>query len=587
MTSQQALALAVFLAGASLALWGLWRLIGPLRGGGVPWPRLEPLTLVPCAALVAAGFFLRVERLDTKTLCHPEIYVPGIPLPAGISEPPPRLGLRETLAWHFHDEPHPPGYYLLMWVWTKIFGWDVWTIRFPSVLFGTASIALVWLLAAGAYGRAAAWTAAALLCLNGHNIYWSQMARMYSMACFLGLVSTWLWLRLRESETRSGWREMAYIAVTLAAAATEIYVWPLLAAQMLVTAAEPSPRSRRALALQAVVLMLGASLWAHAVYRARPSPLGAPEWQFPRDYFGFGFLFRNDLDNFPVSSMPAWVLAVLAAAGVALLSAARNIPQRQAGNGGPLALRGFGSVALGGALITIATAILAFRRGPAMALVALLPVMALLLPRALPFVCSLAPAGLRRLAGASPVVILATVPPLLVFLLSFRVPLLADRLYLLFVPYLLTAIAGGLARLYRRPLPAIATVAFLGWAHFESAAYFRTAPTSLVDYQEAGKRLAAQLRPGDLVLVRRRDYLTTPFFYYLIGTPGAYVTEGSALDARPRARVWVLETDWNPVPAPLTERLTRYRQQSEITAHHARARLFLTAPESPETPGFR
>ncbi|MEJ7712615.1 MAG: hypothetical protein WKF84_22900 [Pyrinomonadaceae bacterium] len=100
------------------------------------------------AMVVCAGALLRLDGLDAKTLTHPEAYVPGITLPDGISTPPPRLTLHRLLYFHFHDEPHPQGYYIFMWVWTKLFGTSLNALRLPSVLFGVGSIILIFWVAA-------------------------------------------------------------------------------------------------------------------------------------------------------------------------------------------------------------------------------------------------------------------------------------------------------------------------------------------------------------------------------------------------------------------------------------------------------
>src|SRR5678816_698396 len=55
--------------------------------------------LVPLLLLIAAGAVLRLMGLGEKSLNHMEVYVPGIPLPAGISEPPPRHDWLSALSW--------------------------------------------------------------------------------------------------------------------------------------------------------------------------------------------------------------------------------------------------------------------------------------------------------------------------------------------------------------------------------------------------------------------------------------------------------------------------------------------------------
>ncbi|MEJ7712614.1 MAG: hypothetical protein WKF84_22895 [Pyrinomonadaceae bacterium] len=73
------------------------------------------------------------------------------------------------------------------------------------------------------------------MAFNGHHIYWSQMARMYSMLCLLGLLSTLLWLQLMRQSKPDPLREILYVIVSLIGVFTEILFWPFLAAQILWT----------------------------------------------------------------------------------------------------------------------------------------------------------------------------------------------------------------------------------------------------------------------------------------------------------------------------------------------------------------
>lgn len=71
---------------------------------------------------------------------------------------------------------HPPGYYLMLKAWTGVFGNSEISLRMPSVIFSLATIYIVYLLGG-------IWPAM----LTGFNpllVYYSQEARMYSMAAF-------------------------------------------------------------------------------------------------------------------------------------------------------------------------------------------------------------------------------------------------------------------------------------------------------------------------------------------------------------------------------------------------------------------
>ena len=106
-----------------------------------PHPRSRVVTgwsVVAVGALAVLSLAMGIEGIERHGMTHVELYVPGITLPADISEPPPRLDLLTTLDWHLHWEPHPPGYFALMWFWTKLAGTGLTALRMPSVIFGVA-----------------------------------------------------------------------------------------------------------------------------------------------------------------------------------------------------------------------------------------------------------------------------------------------------------------------------------------------------------------------------------------------------------------------------------------------------------------
>ena len=177
----------------------------------------------PVAVLVVAlilGTVLRLHGLGGESLSHPEIYVPGIQLPAGISEPPPRTTLAEALSFHFHSEPHPMGWYLMMLGWTDVAGTSEWALRLPSVLFDTDTIGVIFLVGRQMFSPAVGALAALLLALQGYHFYWSQIARMYSAGAFWSLLGTYLVFALAETQLRHTGLEVAYVFKVIAGVQT-------------------------------------------------------------------------------------------------------------------------------------------------------------------------------------------------------------------------------------------------------------------------------------------------------------------------------------------------------------------------------
>ena len=105
------------------------------------------------------------------------------------------------------DIGNSPSYYAVLWTWTKIFGLSDFSIRFPSVLFSTLLVVLVFLFVRRHFGsERLALLSAFLTAIEPFFIAYSHMARNYSMSFFLTLLATHLFLLIldRKQEGRPG-----------------------------------------------------------------------------------------------------------------------------------------------------------------------------------------------------------------------------------------------------------------------------------------------------------------------------------------------------------------------------------------------
>ena len=553
----------LFVAAAAFAAWR-----------DIPKLTASPLALsLPAALLIltAASFALRIDRLSTDTLAHPEIYVPNIPLPANISEPPPRHTLRDTLAWHFHDEPHPAGYYLIAGLWTAIFGTSEFVLRLPSAILGALSIPFIYLAATRILPVRAAWIAAALLAFNGHHIFWSRLARMYAMVCLLGLAATWLlFVILRQGPTRA--RLAAYFAVSWLGLFTDILYWPLLFAHVIVCLLHAGRVRNLLFRVQMMIVMLGTHVAAHAVYRARPSPIYEPTWEFLRDFLSFGFSFRNDAWRSPENGWPRWMLeALLVFALVLIACGIRRVPApcRDTSAVYPTR-RSLLLMMLGAVLIDLAFSYIAFQRNLLMATVSLLAVAAF----AAACLIHRVPYPRAGRALPDPLVIVGLLPPLMVYAASFFASLTAGRLFLVFVPGLLMLLAAGIHRLARsRPIAIGLAVAVIG-VTAASVVHFRSQSASPRDYKQLGLAIKRHLDPADLILVQKKSWATTPLFYYLASHSHQLVAADHDSAAARAQRVWLVEMEYEPPTAPMAAAVAGRRATTTFTFRGCRATLF-------------
>jgi uncharacterized membrane protein len=85
-----------------------------------------------------------------------------------------------------------------------IFGDSVWSLRFPAVLFGVASIWALYLLGRQVSGAREGLLAAALLTFSYHHIWFSQNARGYIGLLFWTILASWFFLRA-TGDARPKW----------------------------------------------------------------------------------------------------------------------------------------------------------------------------------------------------------------------------------------------------------------------------------------------------------------------------------------------------------------------------------------------
>lgn len=157
-------------------------------------PKTSYRTICTIAAVVLLSIFaflLRMRHLGDTSLWFDE----------GASVQFATIPMREWLRFLWHGEANMMPYYLLLRAWIPLRHSDTF-VRLLSVLFGTATVPLVYKLAQRSAGALAGIIAAGLLAVHSFHVSYSQEARSYSMVIFL-LCLSWLILgRLVEKDDR-------------------------------------------------------------------------------------------------------------------------------------------------------------------------------------------------------------------------------------------------------------------------------------------------------------------------------------------------------------------------------------------------
>ncbi len=201
--------------------------------------KLAPLLLI---LILVVGSLLRIGGIGAESLWYDET------LTAATARAP----LSHVCSEVRSRENAPPLYFVVINVWSKVFGPSDISLRLPSALFGIATVALLHRLGLELFdddvpiprgsgaspehsrqeplrgiawarrpshvkGEAIALTAAALLAVSPIHIAYSQEARSYAMLVLLLLLCTWSFTRLLK--TGSTQFQLAYVLT----AATSLY----------------------------------------------------------------------------------------------------------------------------------------------------------------------------------------------------------------------------------------------------------------------------------------------------------------------------------------------------------------------------
>jgi mannosyltransferase len=241
------------------------------------WPWVALLTLL--------GMCLRIPGLD-KGLWWDEIYFLVVTV---------RHPLAEILTVFPGDNQHP-FYSLLAWLSVRLFGEHPWSLRLPALLFGVASIPVLYLLGTSVTTRIQALLASAILTFSYHHVWFSQNARGYSTLAFWTILSTYFLLcGIRTSNRRY---YCAYAAAAALGTYTHLTMMFVIASHLLVCSGialserrrQSSPKAWKPMLLGflltgGLILLLYAPILAQvqSFFLHRPSRMKAvstPTWAF-------------------------------------------------------------------------------------------------------------------------------------------------------------------------------------------------------------------------------------------------------------------------------------------------------------------
>lgn len=175
---------------------------------------------------------------------------------------------------------HPLLYFLLLGGWIELVGRSPLAIRYLSVIFGMATVALLWRIASRYFDRRTNLAVALLAAVNPFHVAYSQETRMYALLALTSVTAAWGLLRALERPRLRWW------ALYIGAGALTLYTHNLgaftLLGMNLLTLTRPRWRRRLpALTLADLVLLALYGPWLIAVLPGQIGFVGKGYWLTP------------------------------------------------------------------------------------------------------------------------------------------------------------------------------------------------------------------------------------------------------------------------------------------------------------------
>ena len=413
--------------------------------------------------IILGGFALRLYRLGAQSLWYDETVSAHL---ASKSMP--------GLIAHTAGDIHPPGYYLLLHIWTRLSGDSEFALTFFSLVFGVLLIPLTFAVARYLLGQMVALWAALMVAISPFHLWYSQEARMYTLGAALGMVVLWcaLHFTLPPAPSLKGRGSLVgYLFGYVLAATVGLYVlyyfaFLLVVLNLFLIGHLLWNRRYRALRnwllAQVAVLVLYVP-WLPIAWRQATNP-PVPPWRslIPPQTVAVEAWTALSLGQ---SVQPGQVWPILLVTGILLLLGLYQISNAQSRTRAP----------------------------HASAYVSVLETQILL-------------------------VAYAFGPLLLIYLASLIVPLYHVRYLFTYAPAFYILLGAGLAWLTRRvwPLAVVAVLTLLAGSAFSIYELHTNPRYAADDFRAAVDFIAQRWRPGDAVLINA-GYAYPGFLYYYDG----------------------------------------------------------------------
>lgn len=173
---------------------------------------------------------------------------------------------------------HPPGFFAILWLWTRIFGFSEISARFPSVIFGIATIYITYLIGKNVISNRAGIIAGLLLAINPLHIYYSQEARMYSFATFAVALNWYFFISLLQKKRLAMLFYSLSVALVLYSDYLAYFIFPAQFIYLQIYEKKALSRFIKGFGLGFLALIPWLFVFPQQIFSGQKTALNLPEW---------------------------------------------------------------------------------------------------------------------------------------------------------------------------------------------------------------------------------------------------------------------------------------------------------------------
>ncbi|MDD5245767.1 MAG: glycosyltransferase family 39 protein [Candidatus Omnitrophica bacterium] len=233
-----------------------------------------------------------------------------------------------SYAEHPWQNWNAPFYWIILHLWTRLFGFSELSLRLPSAIFNFLSVVFVYKMGKVIFNRQVAIFAAALIGLSAFHLWYAQEARDYSAVLFFGTFSSYLLLRALNSKKIIWW--VSFALFSLCGVYTNYFYLFLLFSQLAYIFYSQEDKILARQIVPFFIIFFGFSLYLNRFlekfyFIGNGFWIPKPGWEAPAITFANFILGYNGL--------PVFYPLVILATVLVFLSALRSL--NKGGGGGP------------------------------------------------------------------------------------------------------------------------------------------------------------------------------------------------------------------------------------------------------------